>query len=1092
MENIVKTKLKISIPTGMKVLLGISTALLVASVGLSLAVVTTPQTNPQARVVIQGASSSTFSSWGNLISVDYAANDGRYFVLYGPTITEQAGTPSRIGIGTFNLVLPPGFTFDTSSNVRLVSTPTTGSVCDTVNNTGLQLANSQYIQVSTPTATSIAFNLTKASQGTCYSTLTFSGVRLKPLARTPLITRNMAYEGTVRIPWVNGVANLGTLKMVETPLPATSCVDLDDPSTFGTAITKTNNQFLINANVKLCNKTYTSTGTMMVINKNLVTLDCDTATLVGPGTVGTFGVFNNGFGNATIKNCEIKQFAIGIRSLGVNTRIDNNNIHENGEGMSFTDATHGRITNNDVYNNRQIIGTASLYGIVIVGNGTGTILSGNTSTNNNLGLKISATNAIAQDNIFNSNLIGVIASNNNVTLNRNTVSSNLRQGIIVDGGARITGTSNIADSNADAGIKIQGNQGSATSVSFTGSHACGNGRNGEYGLTTDIQDDTRSAIFSGTTCDTSAPTGPICERTCSGTTTTATTTSIGVTGNHLLTLNYSGSDYPHNISLTQDSSGHLTGSGESRGYTWVIDSGLVSGNLISFSAHYTAAADAVSPLTVFRVVGTIATNGAMSGMWFDNYRGGYRLGTWLTPAVSNSLPVISFSASSTSIASGANSTLTWLSINATTCTGVGGTFAGSRPTSGTLVINPTSTTTYTLTCTGTGGSSPVASVTVTVAPIPTATLSASPTSIASGANSTLTWSSTNATACTGVGGTFAGSRPTSGTLVVRPTSTTTYTLTCTGTGGVSSPTTTTITYNSGGNQNPALPGYYADPNAVILNNTFYIYPTTDGTDGQEYWGATSFKAFSSNNLVDWIDRGVILNLANVSWCHENAWAPTIVKMGSIYYFYFSACHQIGVATSTSPTGPFVDALNRPLVAPYRYGSQSIDPHIFVDDDGQVYFYFGSSLLNAVRLNADMTSFNGTPVNITPYGAGAEYGEGTVVFKRNNTYYFMWSVGNTGDENYHVNYGTSSSPLGPITYRGIILSKNLSLGIKGPGGNSVIKTSNGNYYMVYHRFGIPGGNGGHRETCIDRLEFNSDGTIKPVTVTLEGITSPVTP
>jgi hypothetical protein len=306
-----------------------------------------------------------------------------------------------------------------------------------------------------------------------------------------------------------------------------------------------------------------------------------------------------------------------------------------------------------------------------------------------------------------------------------------------------------------------------------------------------------------------------------------------------------------------------------------------------------------------------------------------------------------------------------------------------------------------------------------------------------------------------------------------------WTLTATGT------MAPTPTPPPSGNQNPVLPGYYADPNAAIFGNTFYIYPTTDGIAS---WGATSFKTFSSTNLVDWTDRGVILDLANVSWCHANAWAPTIAYRNGTYYFYFSACQQIGVATSTSPTGPFTDALGRALVTTGQYGGQSIDPMVFIDDDGQAYMYFGQGSLNAVRLNANMTSFNGTPVNLAPSG----YNEGTFVFKRNGTYYFMWSENDTRSEDYRVAYGRSSSPLGPITKVGVILSKNLSLGIKGTGHHSIIQTSSGAYYIVYHRFAIPNGDGTHRETCIDKLEFNADGTIKPVTVTLAGITSPVTP
>jgi beta-xylosidase len=275
-----------------------------------------------------------------------------------------------------------------------------------------------------------------------------------------------------------------------------------------------------------------------------------------------------------------------------------------------------------------------------------------------------------------------------------------------------------------------------------------------------------------------------------------------------------------------------------------------------------------------------------------------------------------------------------------------------------------------------------------------------------------------------------------------------------------------------------LPGYNADPTGIIFGNTFYIYPTTDGIAS---WGATSFQAWSSTNMVDWTNRGVILNLANVSWCHANAWAPSIIQRGSTYYFYFAACGQTGVASSSSPTGPFTDLKGSALTS-------QIDPMVFADTDGSYYLYWGQSTMKWGKLNADMKSFSSTGT-ISPSG----FNEGSFVFKRNGIYYFMWSQNDTRSADYLVAYATATSATGAgFTQRGTILSKNTALGILGTGHHSVFATSSGQYYIVYHRFAIPGGDGTHREVCIDLLNFNSDGTIKPVVVTLAGITSPVTP
>ncbi|MET9381448.1 family 43 glycosylhydrolase [Streptomyces sp. NPDC002928] len=287
-------------------------------------------------------------------------------------------------------------------------------------------------------------------------------------------------------------------------------------------------------------------------------------------------------------------------------------------------------------------------------------------------------------------------------------------------------------------------------------------------------------------------------------------------------------------------------------------------------------------------------------------------------------------------------------------------------------------------------------------------------------------------------------------------------------------------------KSPVLPGLNADPNIVRFGDTFYMYPTTDGFDG---WSGTQFKAYSSTDLVHWKDHGVILDLGpDVSWADSRAWAPTIAEKDGKYYFYFCADANIGVAVSDSPTGPFKDALGKPLLKAGDFSGQMIDPAVFTDDDGQSYLYFGNGHAYVVPLGADMTSVDTSKVeDITPSG----YNEGSFVIKRNGTYYFMWSENDTRDENYRVAYATGPSPTGPWTKQGVILSKDLSLGIKGTGHHSVVHVPNtDDWYIAYHRFAIPGGDGTHRETTIDKLEFDADGLIKKVVPTLTSI-DPVT-
>ncbi len=288
------------------------------------------------------------------------------------------------------------------------------------------------------------------------------------------------------------------------------------------------------------------------------------------------------------------------------------------------------------------------------------------------------------------------------------------------------------------------------------------------------------------------------------------------------------------------------------------------------------------------------------------------------------------------------------------------------------------------------------------------------------------------------------------------------------------------------NKGPVIPGLYADPHIANFGGRYYLYPTTDGYEG---WGSPYYKAFSSTDLVNWTDHGVILDHGpDVSWADNSAWAPAVAAKNGQYYLYFSGglasgntAKQLGVAVSSSPTGPFRDALGRPLVRSGQFPGQMIDPMVFTDDDGQSYLYFGQGSAHAVRLNADMVSFDAAGVRtITPSG----YNEASFVFKRNGIYYFMWSENDTRSEDYRVAYATGTSPFGPWTKRGIVLAKRLELGIKGTGHHSVVRApGTDTWYVAYHRFAVPAGNGTNRETTIDRLEFNADGTIRPVIPTL---------
>jgi len=300
--------------------------------------------------------------------------------------------------------------------------------------------------------------------------------------------------------------------------------------------------------------------------------------------------------------------------------------------------------------------------------------------------------------------------------------------------------------------------------------------------------------------------------------------------------------------------------------------------------------------------------------------------------------------------------------------------------------------------------------------------------------------------------------------------------------------------------NPVLDGYYADPEILYAHKTgkYYLYPTSDGFNN---WSGTYFKTFSSPNLVDWKDEGIILDLpVDTKWAKRNAWAPTITekKINGVYkyFYYFTAAQKIGVAVADDPIGPFKD-LGHPIVEHKPKGiknGQEIDPDVFTDPKtGKSYLYWGNGYMAVAPLNDDMTSIDTAAMKIiTPNGS---FREGTEVFYRNGKYYFLWSEDDTRSENYRVRYGYSDSPMGKITVpeNNLILAKDPTNGIYGTGHNSVIQIpGTDQWYIIYHRFTHPKGitmgraAGFNREVCIDKMEFNEDGSIKKVIPTLKGI------
>ena len=292
--------------------------------------------------------------------------------------------------------------------------------------------------------------------------------------------------------------------------------------------------------------------------------------------------------------------------------------------------------------------------------------------------------------------------------------------------------------------------------------------------------------------------------------------------------------------------------------------------------------------------------------------------------------------------------------------------------------------------------------------------------------------------------------------------------------------------------NPIFPGWYADPEATIFNDRYWIYPTYSAPYKEQVF----LDAFSSTDLVNWKKYEHILDTAAVKWAKMAMWAPAIVKKDKQYFLFFGAndiqndqtTGGIGVAVSDSAGGPYKDYLGKPLIDKFYNGAQPIDQFVFKDADGKYYIIYGGwQHCNIARLSDDFKQ-------VLPFKDGAlfkeitpeKYVEGPIMFIHNKKYYFMWSEGGWTGPDYSVAYAMADSPFGPFKRVGKILQQDPAVAT-GAGHHSVIQNpKSGNWYIIYHRRPLTETDGNHRETCIDQLFFDDKGFIKPVKITKEGV------
>ena len=293
-------------------------------------------------------------------------------------------------------------------------------------------------------------------------------------------------------------------------------------------------------------------------------------------------------------------------------------------------------------------------------------------------------------------------------------------------------------------------------------------------------------------------------------------------------------------------------------------------------------------------------------------------------------------------------------------------------------------------------------------------------------------------------------------------------------------------WNTPGAGNPFIPGYFADPTIRKFGDTYYLYATTDGTGNgygpAQVWTSKDFRTWT-NHIMDWPTTEVV-------------WAPDVMQTadGLYRYFYCEPC-VLHEGVGATPLGPWKNVLGNDdavLVEDrFVHNAITLDGQTFVDDDGQIYIYFGTWGIyegfgcGVAKFNPDMKSFADKKLILNT--EIKDFFEAPFVLKRNGIYYFTYSSGSCHDHTYRVQYATSTEgPMGPYEYQGCILETNEDQTVHGPGHHSILQDGD-EYYIVYHRHNIPQATHGfNRQICIDELHFTADGKIEKVVPTHDGV------
>ena len=302
-------------------------------------------------------------------------------------------------------------------------------------------------------------------------------------------------------------------------------------------------------------------------------------------------------------------------------------------------------------------------------------------------------------------------------------------------------------------------------------------------------------------------------------------------------------------------------------------------------------------------------------------------------------------------------------------------------------------------------------------------------------------------------------------------------------------------------QNPIIQTRYtADPAPMVKGDTLYLYADVDEPKADFFW-MYQWRVYSTTDMVNWTDHGEVLGLNSFSWADDRAWATQCCERNGKYYWYVCAHSKlsngmaIGVAVSDSPTGPFRDAIGKPL---YDNGKwDNIDPTVLVDGD-KAYLIWGNPEIHQAELNDDMVSFKSEVTLIQQdeksFGAPSPanrvrgtkykdiYTEGPWLAKKGKNYYLLYAAGGVPE---HIAYSMSKKPLGPWTYKGAVMPQLNET--KSFTNHCGIVDFKGHSYFFYHTGTLPGGGGFDRSTAIEEFKWNADGTIPTIMPTKAGVT-----